>query len=77
MNEKHKKVYRALSYFENFIIFISAVSGCVSLAAFASLVGVPIGITSSVIRLNIYAITAGIKKSIVKMKKRSMPIYYY
>ena len=76
MNEKHKKMYRALSYNENFIIFISAVSGCVSLAAFASLVGVPIGITSSVIRLNIYAITAGIKKSIVKMKKRSMPIYY-
>ena len=39
---------------------------------FASLVGIPIGITSSAIGLKICAITAGIKKykSIIKKKKK-------
>ena len=46
MSEKHKKVCRALNYFEDFLIFISAVSGCVSISAFASLTGIPIVITS-------------------------------
>ena len=43
------------------------------MAAFVSLVDVPIEITSSAVALNIYAITAGIKnyKSIIKRKRRS------
>ena len=47
-------------------------TGCVSISAFASLVGIPIGITSSAIGLKICAITAGIKKykSIIKKKKK-------
>ena len=59
---------KALNCFEYFFIFISAVSGCVSIAAFASLVVVPVGITSSAVGLRIYSITAGIKKckSIIK-----------
>ena len=39
MNKKHKKVCMALNYFECFLIFISAVSVCVSVYAFTSLVG--------------------------------------
>ena len=42
---------RALSYFENFISFVSAVSDCVSTSAFGSLVGVPVGIASSAVGL--------------------------
>ena len=34
MSEKHKKVSRALNYFEDFPSFASAVSGCVSISAF-------------------------------------------
>ena len=47
-------------------------TGCVSISAFASLVGIPIGITSSSIGLKICAITVGIKKykSIIKKKKK-------
>ena len=37
MSEKHKKVCRALNYFEHFLVLISAVSGCVSVSAFANL----------------------------------------
>ena len=39
MNKKHKEVCMALNYFEFFLIFISAVSVCVSVYAFTSLVG--------------------------------------
>ena len=50
----------------------SAVAGCVSISNFASLVGIPIVITSSAVRLKICAITAGIKKykSIIKRKRK-------
>ena len=62
MNKKHKKVYKVLNYIEHLPIFISTVNGFVSISAFASLVGIPIGITTSAIGLKINVITAGIKK---------------
>ena len=46
MSEKHKKVCRALNFFEHFFVFISAISGCVSISAFDLLVVVPVGIAS-------------------------------
>ena len=41
------------------------------ISEFGSLVCVPVGITSSAIGLKICAITAGIKKSIIKKKKKN------
>ena len=49
--------------------FISAVSGYVLLFAFASLVGVPAGIASFALGLKICAVTAGIKKDKLIIKK--------
>ena len=49
-----------MNYVEHLFILIYTVSGCVSISAFASLVG-SIGITSSVMGLKICVITAGIK----------------
>ena len=45
---------------------------CASGSAFASLVCVPVGITSSAIGIKIYVITSGVKKykSIIKKKKK-------
>ena len=61
--EKHKNVSMVLNYFEHFLVFVSAVSGCVSISAFASLVGVPKAIfVSSTVGLKIYVIAARIKK---------------
>ena len=40
-------MYRNLNYFKNFLVFVSAVSGCISTSVFALLVGIPLGITSS------------------------------
>ena len=73
MIKKYKQVCRALNYFGNFFVFVSAVSGCVSMSAFASLVVVSVGIASSAVEIKIYAIIAGIKKweSIIKKKRKS------
>ena len=62
ISKNHKKVCTTLKFIENFPILGSAITGCVSISAFASLVGIPIGITSSAIGLKICAITAAIKK---------------
>ena len=62
MSKKHKKVCTTLNYIEHFLILASTITGCVSISAFASLIGIPIGITSSAIGLKTCAITAGIKK---------------
>ena len=72
MSEKHKKVCRALNYFEHFFIFVSVVSGCISISAFASSVDVPLGIGNSAVIIKTFAITAGIKtyKSIIKKKRK-------
>ena len=47
MSKKHKKICTTLNYIEQFLILASTITGCVSISAFASLVGIPIGITSS------------------------------
>ena len=62
MTKKHKKVCRVLNYTEHLLHVISTIPRCVSISAFASLVGILIGITSSAIGLKICGITAGINK---------------
>ena len=76
MSENQKKVCRALNYFEVFLVFVSAVSGCVSISKFPSLVDTHIGIASSARGIKICAINAGIKKykPIIKRKEKSMII---
>ena len=49
MSKKHKEV---LNYINHSLIVISTITGCVSISAFASLVGIPIGIASSTIGCN-------------------------
>ena len=72
MSRKHEKVCVTLNYIEHFLILASAVTGCISLSAFSSLLGILIGITSSAIGLKMCAIAAGIEryKPIIKKKKK-------
>ena len=72
MSNKQKKVTVTLNYIEHFLILAPVVIGCISVAPFASLFVIPVGITSSAIKVKIYAITAGIKKykSIINKKKK-------
>ena len=70
MSKKHKIFFIVLNYIDQLLIAISAITGCVSISAFVSLVGIPIGVRTSAIKLKICVITAGIKnnKSIIKRK---------
>ena len=77
INKKHKKVFTAFNYIEHLLILASAVTGCVSIFDFASLICllaslIPIGIASSAVGVKINPITAGIKKykSIAKKKRK-------
>ena len=70
MSEKCKKTCNYLNHVEHLLILASTVTGCVSISAFATLVCVPIGVTSSAVGKNICAITAEIKKSIINKKKK-------
>ena len=69
---KKHRVRTTLNYIGYFLTLAFTITGCVSISAFASLVGIPIGITSSAIGLRICAITAAIKqyKSIIKKKEK-------
>ena len=51
IRKRHKKVYTTLHFIEFFLILASTITGCISIPAFAFLLGIPIGIKSSAIGL--------------------------
>ena len=57
MRRKHKNVCAPLTCIDHFLILASAITGCISISAFALLIGIPIGITVSAIGLKICVIT--------------------
>ena len=73
MSKRQKMICTTLNYIEHFFILASAIAGCAPISAFASLIGIPTGITSSTMELKICATTAWIKKykSIIEKKKKN------
>ena len=71
MSKNHKKVCTTVNYIEHFLSLGSTITGCVSISAFASLVGIPLWITNCATGLKICATTAAVKKckSIINKKK--------
>ena len=55
MSKKYKKVFTTLNYIEHFLLLGFKITGCISISAFASSVGISIGITSSATALKICA----------------------
>ena len=70
ISEKYKNTCRYLNYVEHLLILASIITGCVSISAFASLVCIPVGITSSAVGIKIFTITAEIKKYKSSLKKK-------
>ena len=58
-----------MNYIDHWLIVISTITGPVSIYAFVSLVGIPIGVISSATGWKI-CVTAGIKKYKLIIKKR-------
>ena len=50
MKKKHKRFCTTLNYIEHFLILTSTITGCISISAFAYLLGIPIGVRNSAIR---------------------------
>ena len=69
-SEKYNKTCKYLNYIEELLILVSTVTGCVSISAFASLVWVPVGITSSAVEIKICEITGRIKKYNLLIRKK-------
>ena len=72
MSRKHIRLYTTLSYIDHFLILVSSITGCISISAFASLLGILLGTISSTIGLKMCAIAVGTKKyeSIINKKKK-------
>ena len=73
LTKQNKNVCQTLNYIEHFFNLTFTVTGCISISAFASFLGISIGIRiHRILVLKISAITAGIKnyKSITKKKKK-------
>ena len=68
MSRKHKNVSRVLNYIYLLLNAISTITRWVSIFGFASLIGIPIGITSSAIGLK-NCVTNQKYQSIIKKKK--------
>ena len=69
MSKKYKKVCRVFNYIDHLLIVFFTITGCVSISAFAFLVGIPIVITSSAMGLKNCALTPGIKKHKLIIKR--------
>ena len=59
-----------MNYIDHLLIAISTITGCVSISTFASLVGIPLEIKSSVILLKVCAIIGGVRKNKSRIKKK-------
>ena len=70
MSKKHKNVCTTLNYIEHFLILGSSITGYISISAFVSLGGIPIGITSSAIAITAITVAINQYKSIIKKKKK-------
>ena len=70
MSKNHKKTCTTLNYIEQFLISGFAITECVSITDFVSLVSILRGIASSAIVLKICVITAVIEKCKLIIKKK-------
>ena len=62
--------YKYLNYVANLLILSSAITACVSVSEFALLVRVSACITSSALEIEVCAITAKTKRSILQKNKK-------
>ena len=79
MSRKRKTVCASPNHVKDFLFLVSAITGCISISSFASLISGPIRVTDSTKGLKTCAVAAGTKryKSIVKKKRKTNMIKQY
>ena len=70
MIKMQKKIFTILNCTGQFLILVYAVTGCISISTFASLLGIPMEIDRSATRLKVCSITAEVKKYMSIIKKK-------
>ena len=70
MSKNHKKVCMTLNFMEILLILLSAISGFLSIPAYALLLDIPIGVSSYVVVLKTRAIAPRIKRNKSTIKKK-------
>ena len=63
------KYIASLCYFNKYLIVLSATSGSISIASFATVIGTPVGIASAIFSLAFSFSTGLFKKSVKNSKK--------
>ena len=69
MNKKLSKHISFFDYFDKSLIVLSVTNGGVSIASFATVIGVPIGIASASLSLA-FSLCTGLVKKIIKSNKK-------
>ena len=70
INKKLSKYISFFEYFDKSLIVLSVTSGSVSIASFATVNGIPIGIASATLSLTFLLCTGLVKKIITSNKKK-------
>ena len=65
MNKELSKYIASFDYFNKSLILLSATSSSISIASFATVIGVPVGIASASFSL-VFSMSAGIVKNLLK-----------
>ena len=69
INKKLSKYISFFDYFDKSLIVLSVTSGSVSIASFATVIGIPIGIASASLSLT-FLLCTGLVKKIIKSNKK-------
>ena len=74
MSKRRRIVCTTLSYNEYFLILASAITECIPISDFASMLGISLGIMSSAIGIKTFAVAVGTKnyQAIIKKQKKNM-----
>ena len=65
MSKRLSKYIASFDYFDNSLIVLSATSGSISIASFATVIGTPVGIASTSVSLT-FSLSTGLVKKILK-----------
>ena len=65
MSQRLTKFIASFDYFDKYLIVLSATSGSISIASFATVIGIPVGIASASFSL-VFSISTGIVKNLLK-----------
>ena len=65
MSKRLSKYIASFDYFDNSLIVLSATSGSISIASFATVIGTPVGIASTRVSLT-FSLSTGLVKKLLK-----------